>query len=197
MNEAPPGSPAPTRDADTAPRVTPGQLFLCFLEMGLSGFGGVLPWARRGLVEKRRWLTEQEFAETLSFGQFLPGPNVANMSIIIGTRFAGWRGALAAFCGLMLAPGVIALSAAALYGRFSDVGPLQAAIGGVSSAAAGLVIATGLKMARPLWPRADSMLFAALGFLAVGPLGLPLVPVLLVLVPSSIATAMLVERRGS
>ena len=81
------------------PRITPAALFLCFLEMGLSGFGGVLPWARRGLVEKRGWLTEQEFAEVLSLGQFLPGPNIGNMSIIIGSRFAGWRGAVAAFCG--------------------------------------------------------------------------------------------------
>jgi chromate transporter len=197
MNEASPGSPPSTCDADAAPLVTPAALFVCFLEMGLSGFGGVLPWARRGLVEKRRWLTEQEFAEILSFGQFLPGPNVANMSIIIGTRFAGWRGAVAAFCGLMLAPAVIAVSAAALYGHYSHVGPLQAAIGGVSSAAAGLVIATGLKMARPLWPRLDSLVFAALGFLAVGPLGYPLIPALLVLVPLSVGVAILVERSRS
>jgi chromate transporter len=185
--------PAPARDAGV-PQVTPAALVLCFLEMGLSGFGGVLPWARRGLVEKRGWLTEQEFAEVLSLAQFLPGPNVANVSMYVGNRFAGWRGALAAFCGLMLAPSVIAVSAAALYGHFSDAGPLRAAIGGVSSAAAGLVMATGLKMARPLWPRPEALLFAALGFLMVGPLGWPLVPVLLALVPASIAAAVLAAR---
>jgi chromate transporter len=186
----------PARE-DRAPSVTPAALFFCFLEMGLSGFGGVLPWARRGLVEKRGWLTEQEFAEILSLGQFLPGPNIANVSIYVGSRFAGWRGALAAVGGLMLAPSVIAVSAAALYGHFSEAGPLRAAIGGVSSAAAGLVIATGLKMGRPLWPQPESILFAALGFLAVGPLGWPLVPVLLVLVPASIAASALAARRRS
>jgi chromate transporter len=92
---------------------------------------------------------------------------------------------------------VVAVSAAALYARFSGVSALHAAIGGVSSAAAGLVIATGLKMARPLWPRPESILFAALGFLAVGPLGWPLVPVLLVLVPASIAASALAARRRS
>ena len=185
--------PAPARDAGV-PQVTPASLFFCFLEMGLSGFGGVLPWARRGLVEKRRWLTEQDFAEVLSLAQFLPGPNVANVAIYVGNRFAGWRGSLAAFCGLMLAPSVIAVSMGALYAHFSDVGPLRAAIGGVSSAAAGLVMATGIKMARPLWPRAESILFAALGFLMVGPLGWPLVPVLLALVPASIVAAKLAAR---
>src|SRR5690348_941252 len=105
--------PASARDADM-PQVTPAALFFCFLEMGLSGFGGVLPWARRGLVEKRRWLTEQDFAEVLSLAQFLPGPNVANIAIYVGNRFAGWRGSLAAFCGLMLAPSVIAVSMGAL-----------------------------------------------------------------------------------
>jgi chromate transporter len=194
MNDQP--IPATTRAAEAAspPRVTPAALFSCFLEMGLSGFGGVLPWARRGLVEKRGWLTEQEFAEVLSLAQFLPGPNIANVSIYVGSRFAGWRGALAAFFGLMLAPSVIAVSAAALYGHFADAGPLRAAIGSVSSAAAGLVIATGLKMARPLWPRPEAILFAVLGFLAVGPLEWPLVPVLLVLVPASIAASAFASR---
>jgi chromate transporter len=175
-------------------RVTPAALFLCFLEVGLSGFGGALPWVRRGLVEKRGWLTEQEFAEVLSLAQFLPGPNSANVAMYVGNQFAGWQGALAGFCGLMLAPSVIALSATALYGHFGEVGPLRAAIGGVSSAAAGLVIATGLKMARPLWPHPEAILFAVLGFLLVGPLGWPLVPVLLVLVPISITAAALAAR---
>src|SRR4051794_29801895 len=69
--------------------VTVAALFLAFLKMGLSGFGGVLPWARRGLVEERGWLTEQEFAETLSLCQFLPGPNIVNVSIHVGARFQG------------------------------------------------------------------------------------------------------------
>jgi chromate transporter len=113
----------------------------------------------------------------------------------VGTRFAGWRGALAAVTGLLLAPSVIAVSASALYSHFAGTGPLQAAIGGLSSAAAGLVVATGLKMARPLWPRPEALLFAALGFVAVGLLQWPLVPVLLVLVPLSIAAAALMQRR--
>jgi chromate transporter len=94
--------------------VTRKALFLCFLYMGLVSFGGVLPCARRALVEERNWLTGDEFADALSLGQILPGPNVVNLSIMVGARFHGAIGALLAFSGLMLAP----LAAAALMGAF-------------------------------------------------------------------------------
>src|SRR5665647_1519263 len=98
-----------TEDIAASPAVTTRELFVGFLQVGLSGFGGVLPFARRMLVDKRRWLTELEFNEVLSLSQFLPGPNIVNVSIIVGRRFQGPIGALAATLGLMLMPLILSL----------------------------------------------------------------------------------------
>src|SRR6202171_3398899 len=123
-------------------------LFLGFLMVGLQGFGGVLPFARRMLVERHRWLTEREFTEVLSLSQFLPGPNIVNVSVIVGNRYRGPLGSVAATLGLMLMPFVIVLILAALYARFANLEAVRGATTGVSAAATGLIIATGLKMAQ-------------------------------------------------
>ena len=88
------------------------ELFWAFTSLALQGFGGVLPVAQRELVEKRGWLTREEFAETLSVGQVLPGPNIVNMALMIGDRYFGWRGAFAALTGILLAPLAIVLTLA-------------------------------------------------------------------------------------
>src|SRR5262245_13392736 len=103
------------------PRITRRALFLGFLEIGLSGFGGVLPWARRVLVERRGWLTAQEFTETLSLGHILPGPNIVNVSIAIGKRFHGPIGSMLAFSGLMLVPLLIVLLLGWLYTQYGEM----------------------------------------------------------------------------
>src|SRR5438552_10156123 len=105
-------------DASTAgppATVSTSELFVGFLKIGLSGFGGVLPFARRMLVEQQHWLSELEFLDVLSLSQFLPGPNIVNVSIIIGRRFRGVTGAIAASAGLLLMPLVIVLALAPLY----------------------------------------------------------------------------------
>ena len=161
--------------------VTRRELFLGFLGVGLSGFGGVLPWARRMLVEQRGWLTEKEFTETLGLGQLLPGPNIVNMSVMIGARYQGVPGALCAVAGLMLAPLVIVLSLGALYEQFGQIEVVRRAIAGVAAVAAGLVIAMAIRMAlaqpRGFWPVATGMA----AFIALGLLRWPLIPVLLAL----------------
>jgi chromate transporter len=169
--------------------VTVAALFLAFLKMGLSGFGGVLPWARRVLVEERGWLTEQEFAETLSLCQFLPGPNIVNVSIHVGARFRGALGSLAAVSGLMLAPCAIVIGLGVLYSRYGQIGPVQDAIGGVAAAAAGLVVAMGIKMAKPIVRRPAAVAFCVASFVAVGMLQWPLILVLLALAPLGVAAA--------
>src|SRR5712691_10201298 len=94
---------------------SPTELFTAFTALALQGFGGVLAIAQRVLVEQRRWLTREEFIEILAIGQVLPGPNVVNMSLMIGDRFFGWRGALAALAGMMCVPLVLVLVLAAIY----------------------------------------------------------------------------------
>src|SRR5512143_3135201 len=103
--EAPYADSMPNRQAG----VSTAALFFGFLRVGVSGFGGVLPFARRMLVERERWLTEQEFTEVLSLGQFLPGPNIVNVSVIVGRRFHGPLGALVATIALMAPPLAIVL----------------------------------------------------------------------------------------
>jgi len=151
----------------------------------------VLPFARHELVERRAWLSPDDFNETLALCQSLPGPNVVNLSIVVGSRAAGWRGSLAAVSGLVGAPAAIVVTLAWLYGRFSAVAQVQGAIVGLAAAAAGLVVATAARMAEPLVrrrrPAAALFMFAA--FAAVGVLRLPLPYVMLALAPASVALA--------
>ncbi|MDB5479463.1 MAG: chrA [Caulobacteraceae bacterium] len=174
---------------------SPTDLFFAFLLVGLSGFGGVLPFARRSLVERRGWLTETDFNETLALCQTLPGPNIVNMSVVVGSRFAGPRGALACLAGLVVAPVAIVLVLATLWARFGAVGHVPHAIRGLAAAAAGLAAATTLKMARPILVQtpvsAGPIIVAA--FVAVGLLRLPLPWVALTLAPLSVFIAW---RRG-
>ena len=170
-------------------------LFVGFLMVGLQGFGGVLPFARRMLVEQHRWLTEREFTEVLSLSQFLPGPNIVNVSIIVGNRFRGPLGSVAATLGLMLMPFAIVLTLAALYGRFAHLEAVRGATIGVSAAATGLIIATGFRMASPLKSIPWHIVMCALTFVAIALLRLPLLWVLAVLAPISVAIARWMIRR--
>jgi len=173
------------------PAPTPGRLFVAFLGIALSGFGGVLPFARRELVDRRSWLSSDEFNEMLSLCQSLPGPNVVNLSTMVGGRAAGWRGAVAAVTGLVATPAAIVIAVAALYTRFGGLAQVQGAITGLAAAAAGLVGGTALRMAAPLirrrWLSAGAFMAAA--FAAVGLARLPLGYVMMALAPVSIAVA--------
>jgi chromate transporter len=175
--------------ADVVDSVSRQDLFIGFLKVGLSGFGGVMPFARRMLVEERHWLTEREFTEVLSLSQFLPGPNIVNVSIIVGSRFAGASGSLCASLGLMLMPFLIVLALAALYSHFDALASVRGATAAVSSAATGLIVAMGVKLARPLVNTGWQVAIGALAFAALALLRLPLLWALLGLAPASIALA--------
>src|SRR5262245_53757391 len=107
------------KDSETS--AAPGiiDLFRGFLILGLTGFGGVLPLARHMVVDQRRWMTGAEFTELLSLCQFLPGGNIINLSVAIGLRFRGIRGAIAALVGLIAAPIVVVLVLGVIYARYS------------------------------------------------------------------------------
>ena len=125
---------------------SPAEMFLVFNRLALQGFGGVLPVAQRVLVEQQRWLSREQFVETLSLGQVLPGPNIVNMALMIGDRFFGLRGAAAALGGLLTAPMLIVLTLAALYGQLASVPAVAGALRGMGAVSAGLIIATALKV---------------------------------------------------
>lgn len=164
-------------------------LFLGFLEIAAFSFGGAAAWARRILVEERKWLRDEEFTEALTLGQVLPGPNVINLSIYVGDRFHGPLGAILAFSGLMLLPTGLAIGVDVVLVRWGHMSVVQAALAGVGAAAAGLVIATGLKMGKRFRGRPVPILFAALALLAHAVLRLPLPAIVLGLGPVSIAAA--------
>src|ERR1700761_7119124 len=144
----PPDSPpdaVPAPDILTSPPPGLIELFVAFAGMSVAGFGGVLPFARRGIVERHRWMTADEFNETFALCHFLPGPNTVNFSMVFGSRLRGFIGGLAAFCGLLLPPMLVMTVLAALYAHFGDIEALRRILAGVACAAVGLLIATLLR----------------------------------------------------
>lgn len=122
------------------------ELFVAFTRLALQGFGGVLAVAQRELVERLGWLTKEEFVEMLAIAQVLPGPNVVNLSMMVGDRFFGARGAMAALAGMLALPAVIVLALAAAYGQVSHYPVAVNALRGMGAVSAGLILATGIKL---------------------------------------------------
>jgi chromate transporter len=172
--------PAPQiSESGTKPVPTPSALFLGFSRVGLSGFGGVLPWARRLLVETEGWLTAEEFNVLLGLCQFLPGPNVVNLAVAVGVRFCGWRGAVAGALGLMLGPFLVALVLGLLYNHYGELPAVQSMLHGITLVGAGLIIATGIRMGLNVKNRALYLPFAAAAFVSITLLHWPLPLVML------------------
>jgi chromate transporter len=195
----PPVSPPAPQHATNLPAAAPApsitELFLAFAAISLSGIGGVLAWARRIMVERRRWFTAEEFNEVFALCAFLPGGNMVNFAVIFGSRVRGPLGALAALAGLLGTPMILIIAVGALYAHYGDLPALRRMLTGVAAAAAGLMIATVAKMARPLFrmpsknPAVIAPLIAVATFVAIGILHWPLPLVLLVIVPVSIGAA--------
>jgi chromate transporter len=187
--------PSPPPSAVASPSLL--ELLIAFTTIAVMAFGGALPWARRKLVEQKRWMTADEFNDAFALSQFLPGPNVINFSVVFGSRFRGPAGAAVALLGLMGPPVVFVIILAALYARYGEVEALARMLAGVTAAAAGLFIAMTVKMAEPI-VRGKSyrgIAFALAAFLAIGVLRWPLPQVLMVLIPVSIAVAFFWGRR--
>ena len=176
--------------------VTLAALFIAFAKIGLCGIGSLLAWAHRVIVDERHWMSEAEFAETLSLCQFLPGPENANISIYVGSKFRGALGAIIALLGLTAAPLAVGLVLGIIYLQYPHLPAIQKILGGISAAAAGLLIATGIKMLMPHRRRPAAMFFAALAFAGIIFAKLPLLAVLVGLVPLSIAVAGLMNLRA-
>jgi chromate transporter len=167
--------------------VTRSALFASFLKMGLLGFGGVLPWARRVLVDERRWLSDREFAELIGLCQVLPGPNVVNLAVIIGSRTHGPLGSLIAVSAILFVPVGVVLLLAAFYASVAHDPLARAAIGAASAAAAGLILGTAIRLLLQTRPPPRGLLIGGVAFVTVGVLQWPLVWVMVVLVVVAIA----------
>jgi chromate transporter len=175
---------------------THAELFLAFFWITLSGFGGTLPWTRRMFVEKKRWMTEHEFNEAYALCQFLPGPNIVNLTSVFGSRMRGPTGALAAWAGFLVFPFFVMLAAGILYEHYNDVDAVRRILAGIAPAAAGLIIATAAKMAAPICRVVGPGPFVlAATMLAIGLMRWPLLAVLLVVAPTSVALAFWMRKR--
>lgn len=177
-------APATVEIKQDAPGV--GELFTGFFILGLTGFGGVLPLARRMMVEKRSWLTSAEFTDLLGLCQFLPGGNIINMSVAVGLKFRGIPGAFAAILGLIAAPTAVVIALGVVYDRYENEPTVRHLFGGLAAAAAGLLISMAIKIAWPLRRDVAGLLIGALCVLAIAIFRLPLLPTLLTLAPLSI-----------
>lgn len=170
---APPDHPQPRSLLD---------LFLSFSFLALQGFGGVLAVVQHELVERKRWLTREEFVEEWAVAQILPGPNVVNLSLMLGARYFGLPGAMAALAGILVFPTIIVLVMAIVYARYAQHAGVAGALRGMGAVAAGLIIASGLKLVTALnrhpLGKPAGLVIAALCFGMVALWHLPLVWVL-------------------
>ena len=159
------------------------DLFVSFTVLALQGFGGVLAVVQRELVEKKRWMTREEFVEDWAVAQIMPGPNVVNLSLMIGSRYFGFKGAMAALAGMLVAPLCVVLALALVYAQFAGHPGVQGALRGMAAVAAGLIAATGLKLFGALQKNVLGLpiciALGALCFVAVALLRWPLAYVLL------------------
>ncbi len=183
-------------------RSTPGPpslpaLFLSFLTIGSTSFGGgLLGWIRRELVERRAWIDDTQFLVYYGLSQMVPGATNVNLSVIIGSQLRGVAGALMAVAGLLLIPLVILLSLGAVYFAASELPAshlINAALVGAGAAAIGFNIATGLRLGQRNLRRIGPLLVAGVIIVGIGILGFPLLEVVVVMVPISLAVT-LVER---
>ena len=172
-----------------APRITLPALFVTFLTVSMYGFGGPIVWARRIIVDQRGWLDDMDFADILGFCQFLPGPNVVSLSVCLGAKFRGPAGALSALAGFILVPWTVGFALGAILLSYAQAALLQGILRGVAAAAAGLILATGLRLLVPYRRRPAALVFAALAFAGLAVAKLPMLIVVLGLVPLSIAVA--------
>jgi len=175
-------------------------IFLVFSRLALMGFGGVMPFAYRALVEQHKWLTAEEFAKYLATSQMLPGPTICNVALMVGNRYAGTSGALAALAGMIAGPFMVVIALGVVYQRFGEIDMFRHAIRGMAAVAAGLILATAVKMARSMFAKADwranrprlQVALLALAFIGLGLLQWQLALVFCVLAPLGTAATYLV-----
>ncbi|QNK66785.1 chromate transporter [Variovorax sp. PAMC26660] len=184
MQSSPPASGAVAPSTPAQPE-SPRDLFVSFTWLALQGFGGVLAIVQREMVEKKKWLTPEQFLEDWAVAQVMPGPNVINLALMIGDRYFGLRGALAALAGMLTIPLVVILALAVLYAHYAGNPQVAAALRGMGAVSGGLIAATGIKLVPQLRKHplgfAVCLAIMALVFLAITVLKIPLGWVLLVL----------------
>jgi chromate transporter len=166
-------------------------LFGAFLIVSLCGIGGGggIVWARRIAVETRRWINDQEYADIVSLCQVMPGPNIVGIAVCVGAKMRGAIGSMAALAGFLVIPWALGLAIGLLCLEYAHLPLVRNILGGIAAAAAGLLVATGVRLFMPHRRRPAALLFAGLAFALITFVRLPLLAVLFSLAPLSIAVA--------
>ena len=179
----PPPAPVPAEPERRPQPQSLSDLFVSFTLLALQGFGGVLAVVQRELVEKKRWMTREEFVEEWSVAQIMPGPNVINLAVVVGARYFGFRGAMSAVAGMLTVPLLVVIVLALIYAQYAGNPHVAGALRGMGAVAAGLITATGLKLSAALRKHPLGLALCALlgvaTFVAIALLRLPLMWVLL------------------
>jgi chromate transporter len=170
----------------TRPRIAKLSLFLAFSRITLSSFGGALYWTRRELVDRLGWVSDREFVELLTIGQLLPGPNVLNLTVMVGNRLGGLTGAAVSIAGYLGWPILVVVGMGVFYQYYGGVAQVQQALAGSSKVAAGLLLATVIKLAMVVPRQVRPWAFGVLAFGAVGIMRWPLLWVIAVLGPCAV-----------
>jgi chromate transporter len=178
---------------ETPKRASLSAIFWDFLKVSLLGFGGGIVLAHRYVVQRRQWLTDAEFTDALTLCQFMPGPNVVGIAVCVGAKTRGLPGAITAFAGFALLPGAFGFTLALLYLGQTQIPLIQNTLSGISAAAAGLMIATGLRFLKPHRSDPRTVVVAALAFAGLAVAKLPLLLVLLILAPLSAAATVILR----
>ncbi|WP_411877588.1 chromate transporter [Polaromonas sp. YR568] len=187
-------SPLPAEERPQPKSLT--DLFISFTLLALQGFGGVLAIVQRELVEKKQWMTREEFIEDWAVAQIMPGPNVVNLSLMVGGRYFGLKGAMAALAGMLTLPLVLVLILAVLYAQFAGHPGVAGALRGMGAVAAGLIAATGLKLFGALQKNVLGMrLCIGLGVLCFTAIALLRIPLAYVLLSLGLTACVLAYRR--
>jgi chromate transporter len=193
-----PQQPPPQPVAPLPERIRPTlwELFYNFMMVGLLGFGGVMPWARQMMVDRRKWVDDTEFAELLTTGQFFPGPNIGNIGIIFGQRQRGVAGAFVSIFGLYLFPTIITVLAGFAYTKWWHVYAVQQVFGAVMPIATGLMLGTTLRLLKGMPRSVHTLSVFVITFVLMGLIALPLWMVLAICIPLSLVLSFLDQRRG-
>jgi chromate transporter len=186
--------PDPTAELPVATAARPvpglGALFLTCLKIGLLSFGGGLSgWLYQEFVLRNHWISDEDFASSLAISQMLPGANVVNLVICMGDELRGLAGSVACVLGFLVGPFFAVIALSTLFDSLPDVTMLEAASNGVAYAALGLLLVICLKGVQRTTKFPPGLVVIAAVAIAVGLLKLPLIPVVLVIAPVSVALA--------
>jgi chromate transporter len=188
-DSAPASDSPPPLSAPHAP-ISLFAIWRVFFWIGLFSFGGgLLPWIHREVVTVRGWMKAEQFLTGVALSQILPGVNSVNMAVYAGQRVRGLAGAVVAVVAMLTGPFLVMLLAAVSYRTILGVPWIHAAMAGVAAGAIGMLLRFGISAVQTIATGVVPILVAVATFVAIGIFKWPLMYVVAVAVPISVALA--------